>query len=74
MPRSTKRRNTGKIMTLAAILALLKPFLLPLVSLVAGWLLPSPIKKSRDLQEKTHNAESKADETRGFVDDLDKLP
>lgn len=61
-------------MTIAAILAVLKPFLAPLAAFLAGWLLPSPAQKAARKQSEIHDAETKADDSRGDVTDLDNLP
>lgn len=58
----------------STILLLLKPLLAPLISFIAGYLLPSPMQKAARRSEEIHNAEQKADATRGYVDDLDNLP
>lgn len=57
-----------------AIVLILKPILVPLATLIAGWLMPSPFQKAAKGQADTHAAEKKADETRGDVSDLDNLP
>ncbi len=62
------------VAALWALIPILKPFLVPLLTFLAGWLFPSPIKKTATDQAKTHAAEDKADATRGQVDDLDQLP
>ncbi len=59
---------------LGPALAILKPFLVPLLTFLAGWLFPSPIKKAAKSQEEIANAESKATSSRGDVTDLDSLP
>lgn len=61
-------------MTVLAILALLKPFLAPLLTFLAGWLFPSPIQKAINGQEKVHDAERKATDSGGHVSPLDSLP
>lgn len=79
MPRSTKRRNlrTSKraimLASILGILSALKPFLVPLISLVSGWLLPSPLQKTSTDIGKIHDAESKATST-GDTSGLDNLP
>lgn len=62
---------------LASILALLvslKPVLVPLLTALVGWLVPSPWEVAARGREKTKDAEDRADATRGYVDDLDHLP
>lgn len=56
------------------ILAVLKPFLGPLVAFLAGWLFPSPIQKAIGQQGDIHDAERKAQDSHGDVTDLDRLP
>lgn len=55
-------------------LTVLKPFLIPFMTFLAGWLFPSPLKKAEQVQGDVHAAEKKADDTGGNVDDLDRLP
>lgn len=62
------------ITAIIGILATLKPILLPLITFLAGWIFPSPIQKAIDQQGKIHDAEGKADSSRGNVSDLDHLP
>lgn len=61
-------------MTIAAILALLKPLLLPFLTLIAGWLLPSPLQKAKKGQEDVSEDEKKLTDSRGDIGGLDDLP
>lgn len=60
-------------MSFLAIWEIVKPFALPLIGLLAGWLMPSPLQKANKNLEKLHAAQDKADAV-GDVSDLDHLP
>jgi hypothetical protein len=62
------------IAAIIAALTTLKPLLLPLVTFLAGWIFPSPLDKAIKETGKSHDAETKATDSRGQMDDLDKLP
>jgi hypothetical protein len=54
--------------------ALFKPVILPILTLIVGWLIPSPMQKAAQKQAEIHNAETKATNSNGNVSDLDRLP
>ena len=56
------------------LLTILKPFLVPLATFLAGVLFPSPLQKQQKEEENIHEAEKKADSTQGNMSDLDHLP
>jgi hypothetical protein len=56
------------------VLTILKPFLVPLFTFLAGWAFPSPLQKAIDGQGSVHDAETKATNSAGNVSDLDHLP
>lgn len=62
------------IALISAIVAALKPFMVPFMTFLAGVLFPSPLQKTISGQDKVHDAEKKADETGGDMSDLDSLP
>jgi len=81
MSRRSKRprakRSIGKAVVLATILGLLsgyKDVLLPLVSALIGWLLPSPIQKAQKESENVHNTEKAVSDGTAPTSDLDRLP
>lgn len=62
---------------LASILSLLislKPVIIPILTALVGWLIPSPFQAAERGQASTHAAEDKADASRGDMGDLDRLP
>ncbi|GEM_PF-4739015 len=63
-------------MTLAALFALLKPALAPLIAALLGWLIPSPGELARQAQAQNAQAEAAADDPKSGndVSNLDKLP
>lgn len=56
------------------LLTLLKPILMPLMTFLAGWLMPSPIQKAANDQAKVQDAEKNAQDHPGNVGPLDGLP
>lgn len=48
--------------------------ILPILSALIAWLLPSPLQRANRDMEKNHAAQEKADTSRGYMDDLDRLP
>ncbi len=55
---------------LAALLPFLKPVILPILSMLVGWLLPSPLRRSVKIPAEVRDAQEKAD--KGNPDDLDR--
>jgi hypothetical protein len=60
--------------TLIAIFTALKPFLVPALTFLAGWLFPSPVQKAQKGITDVHNTEKAVDEGTAPTSDLDKLP
>lgn len=58
---------------LGGIAGLVK-ILAPLLTGVVGWLAPSPFQKAEKGQSETHAAETKAQDSRGDVSGLDRIP
>lgn len=58
----------------AVLWIVLKAIAGPLAAFLVGYFLPSPLQKAARKQEEIHNAENKADSSRGDVSDLDNLP
>lgn len=83
MPESSKRRylraKRRKIaaMTLSGILVFLgayKEILIPIVTALIGYFIPSPWQKAQKGIEDVHNKAKGVDEGTGATSDLDKLP
>lgn len=62
------------IAIITIISALLKPVIIPILTGLIGWLIPSPIKKAQNEVADVHNAEAKATKTPGNTSALDQLP
>jgi len=56
------------------VFSLLKPIIYPLLSFLLGLLFPSPVQKLMDKVKGIDDAERKATDSNGHVDDLDRLP
>lgn len=48
--------------------------LTPLLAGLVGWLVPSPFQKAEKAEVRTHDSETKAQDSRGDVSGLDNLP
>lgn len=59
---------------LGILAALFKPVILPCLTALVGWLIPSPFQKAAQKQAEIHDAEGKAQSSGGNVTGLDQLP
>lgn len=60
--------------TILGLLTMLKPFLVPAITFLAGVLFPSPLQKAVKGTEDVHQKEKDVSEGTAPTSDLDRLP